>query len=58
MVAELILLDVMDVDVTLGMDWLSQQYATLDCRDEEVIFRMPGEEEFRFKGEIVKSLKI
>ena len=55
MMAELILLDVMDFDVILGMDWLSQHYATLDCREKEVIFRMPGEEEFRFRGEICKK---
>ena len=44
MMAELILLDVIYFDVILGMDWLSQHYATLDCRLKEVIFRIPGEE--------------
>ena len=32
----------------LGMDWLSQHFATVDCRRKEVIFRIPNEEEFKF----------
>ena len=48
---DLVLLDVMDFDVILGMDWLSQHYATLDCRSKVVIFKIPGEEEFKFLGD-------
>ena len=29
--ADLVLLDVIDFDVILGMDWLAQYYATVDC---------------------------
>lgn len=47
---DLVLLDVIDVDVILGMDWLTQHYATLDCREKEVIFRISSDEEFRFKN--------
>ena len=36
---DLVLFDVMDFDVILGMDWLSQHYATVDCRRKEVIYR-------------------
>ena len=32
LLAGVILLDVMDFDVILGMDWLSQHYATVDYR--------------------------
>ena len=51
MVGDLVLLDVMDFDVILGMDWLSQHFATVDCRRKEVIFRIPNEEEFKFVGD-------
>ena len=32
----------------LGMDWLAQHYASLDCREKVVIFRIPNDDEFRF----------
>ena len=51
---DLVLLDVIGFDVILGMDWLAQYYATVDCREKEVIFRIPDENEFRFRGD--KSL--
>ena len=43
---DLIPMDVLNFDVILGMDWLSQHYATVDCRRKEVIFRIPTAEEF------------
>ena len=46
MPADLVLLDVIGFDVILGMDWLVQYYATVDCRAKEVIFRIPDEIEF------------
>ena len=48
--ADLVLLDVIDFDVILGMDWLSQHYAMADCRRKEVIFRISNDEEFKFVG--------
>ena len=51
MPVNLVLLDVMDFDVILGMDWLSQHFATVDCRRKEVIFRIPNDEEFKFVGD-------
>ena len=44
--ADLVLLDVIGFDVILGMDWLAQYYATVDCRAKKVIFRIPDENEF------------
>ena len=44
-------MDVMDFDVILGMDWLSQHYATVDCQRKELIFRIPNGEEFKFVGD-------
>ena len=35
----------------LRMDWLSQHFATVDCRRKEVIFRILNEEEFKFVGD-------
>ena len=40
----------LDFNVILGMDWLSQHYATVDCQRKEVIFRIPKVEEFKFVG--------
>ena len=46
LLADLVLLDVIDFDMILRMDWLAQYYATLDCREKEVIFRIPNDVEF------------
>ena len=35
---DLVLLDVVNFNVILGMDWLSHHYATLDYRSKVVIF--------------------
>ena len=48
---DLVLLDIMDFDVILGIDWLSLYYATLDCHSKVVIFKISGEEEFKFLGD-------
>ena len=52
--ANLVLLDVMDFDVILGMDWFSQHYAIINSQSKEVIFRISNDEEFKFMGD--KSL--
>ena len=51
LLADLVLLDVLEFDVILGMDWLSKHYATVDCRRKEVIFRIPNVEEFKIVGD-------
>ena len=48
--ADLILLDIHDFDVILGMDWLSRHHATVDCYRKEVRFCGPGETEVVFYG--------
>ena len=55
LLAYLILLDVMDFEVILGMDWLARHYAILDCREKQVIFRIPGDSEFGFRGEQIPA---
>ena len=51
LLADLVLLDVLNFDVILGMDWLSQHFSTVDCRRIEVIFRILNDEEFKFVGD-------
>ena len=47
---DLILLDIHDFDVILGMDWLSRHHATVDCYRKEVRFCRPVETEVVFYG--------
>ena len=35
---DLIILEMHDYDVILGMDWLSMHYAMIDCKKKEVTF--------------------
>ena len=52
MSADLVVLDLTDFDIILGMDWLSTHGATLDCRDKVVRFRgQDGSEEVVFRGD-------
>ncbi|KAL5579962.1 hypothetical protein UlMin_012404 [Ulmus minor] len=51
----LIVLDIHNFDVILGMDWLSKYNATIDCRKRRVIFEPMGEEKFKFVGKPKKS---
>ena len=48
--ANLVLLNIQDFDVILGMDWLSRHHATMDCFRKEVKFCRPGEPEITFCG--------
>ena len=49
LLADLVLLDMHDFDVILGMDWLASYNASVHCFEKEVVFRPPGESEFLFK---------
>ena len=49
--ADLIELDVLDFDVVLGMDWLSENYASIDYRDKCVRFKMKESIDLVFQGE-------
>ena len=46
--ADLILLDIHEFDVMLGMDWLSSHHATMDCYRKEARFCRPEETEVVF----------
>ena len=49
--ADLIVLDIHDFDIILGMDLLAKHHATVDCYRKEVQFSQPGEPEVIFCGE-------
>ena len=51
MEANLILIDLKGLDVILGMDWLTLNYASMDCFHKEVIFRRLGLPVVVFYGE-------
>ena len=51
LLAYLFLLDVINFDLILGMDWLTQHYASLDYHEKVVIFIIPNDEEFLFQGD-------
>ena len=51
LLVDLVLMDVINFDVILGMDWLARHYAILDYREKVVIFRIPNDEEFQFRGD-------
>ena len=40
--ADLILLDMHDFDVILGMDWLSGHHANMDCFNKTISFKLDG----------------
>ncbi|XP_022859877.1 uncharacterized protein LOC111380522 [Olea europaea var. sylvestris] len=44
--ANFYMIDMKDFDMILGMDWLGYNYAIIRCREGEVSFQKPGEEQF------------
>ncbi|KAL0546687.1 hypothetical protein IC582_016599 [Cucumis melo] len=52
----LLVLDMLDFDVILGMDWLAANHANIDCSRKEVAFNPPSMVSFKFKGEGSRSL--
>ncbi|XP_004516866.1 uncharacterized protein [Cicer arietinum] len=48
---DLVVIDLVDFDVILDMDWLDLHHATLDCHNKEVKFEIPGQSVFSFQGE-------
>ncbi|XP_028102912.1 uncharacterized protein LOC114302132 [Camellia sinensis] len=53
--ANLLPLDMMYFDIVLGMDWLSEYGATINCLTKQVSFHPPGQAEFTFQGQEVTS---
>lgn len=54
--ANLFMIEMNDFDVILGMDWLGCNYATIRCKQKEVLFQKPGEEPFYFFKMTMKPL--
>ena len=48
--ADLITFPLLDLDIILGMDWLTWHRAVVDCYTKEVKFEAPGREEVVFCG--------
>ncbi|TYK22669.1 ty3-gypsy retrotransposon protein [Cucumis melo var. makuwa] len=46
----LLVLDMQDFDVILGMDWLSANHASIDCFGKEVVFNPLSGPSFKFRG--------
>ena len=55
---DLVVLDIVDYDVILGMDFLSKYGATIDCKAKVVSLQLPGEERFMFVGDRCSSQKM
>ncbi|KAL5555230.1 hypothetical protein UlMin_037466 [Ulmus minor] len=55
---DLIMLDLHDYDVILGMDFLSKYNATIECRHRRVVFRPTEGDEFSYVGEGGRSHKV
>ncbi|XP_070039984.1 uncharacterized protein [Nicotiana tomentosiformis] len=53
--ADLLLLDMTDFEVILGMDWLSPYYAILDCHANTVTLAMPELPRLEWKGSSVST---
>lgn len=47
---DLLLLDMVDFDVILGMDWLSPYHAILDCHAKTVTLALPGLPRLQWRG--------
>ncbi|XP_070022009.1 uncharacterized protein [Nicotiana sylvestris] len=57
--ADLIVLDMIDFDMLMGMDWLSSCYAIVDCHAKIVKFEIPNEPSFILKGsQVPETCKI
>ncbi|KAL5554756.1 hypothetical protein UlMin_042157 [Ulmus minor] len=55
---DLIILNMYDYDVILGMDFLSKYNATIECRHRRVNFRPNEDDEFSYTGEGRQSQKM
>ena len=49
--ANLIVFPLLELDVILGMDWLTRHHAIVNCYTKEVIFEVPGQDKVIFCGE-------
>ncbi|XP_052197332.1 uncharacterized protein LOC127804502 [Diospyros lotus] len=50
LLGDLIILDISDFDLILGMDWLSRHYAKVDCRKKTISFEIPLQPVLIYRG--------
>ncbi|WMV55096.1 hypothetical protein MTR67_048481 [Solanum verrucosum] len=50
---DLFVLDMVDFDLIIGMDWLASCHAIVDCHSKIVHFNIPGEPSFMLQGDQV-----
>ena len=48
--ADLVILDMTDFDIILGMTWLSPYYVVLNCNTKFVTLEIPGREKLEWEG--------
>ena len=50
MTIDLVLLDLHDFDLILGMDWLASYHASVDCFGKRVTFSIPSQPDLVLRG--------
>ena len=55
---DLVILDMFDYDVIIGMDFLSKYGATINCKSRSVNFKPPGEDQFKFNSKGSRNQKM
>ena len=53
---DLILFQLHDFDIILGIDWLATHHALVDCFSKRVTYHILGQPEFCFKGSSSNTL--
>ena len=52
---DLVILEMVDFDVILGMTWLSPQFAILDCNAKTVTLAKPGTDPLVWEGDYTSN---
>jgi hypothetical protein len=48
--ANLIVLDLHDFDIILGMDWLAKNHAVIDCHKKKATLHTPNRQKITYQG--------
>ena len=54
--ANLVVLDILEFDVILGMDWLSSNHVVLDCYEKTVMLILPNKTVVKYQGDRTSTL--
>jgi len=55
---DLVILDMFDYNVIVGMDFLSKYGATINCKARSINFKLPGEDQFEFNSKGCRKQKM